>query len=121
MSDKIRTRLLNLDPTYYKTKNAVRRSTKENIAIKLKEFRKWLKKRFPIIVGVVSFAAGLFSIIFTVIKLTSGGVKKLAEATHSVGKKSENISQIWSDDGKYWKFDHFPVEFHSTRYDVGCK
>ena len=91
MSDKIRTRLLNEKPKYYKTGKAVKWYSNENIAVKLKEIRKWLKKRFPIIVGVVSFAAGVFSIVFTVIKLTSGAVKKAAETTHSIGKTIARI------------------------------
>ena len=91
VSDKVRTRLLGENAKYDKTKEATRRSTKENIAVKLKEILKWLKKIFPIIVRVVSFAAGVLSIIFTVIKLTSGAVKKAAEMTHSIGKTIARI------------------------------
>ena len=92
-SDKIRMELLAKFPKYDITSQKIETTAKNDILDRmrrardqLKRFREWVRSRFPVIAALVAFTAGVFSIVFAVVKLTKGTVEQTAKATHSIGK-----------------------------------
>ena len=65
--------------------------SQEGILGKVKRLMEWLRPRFPQIAALVAFTAGVFSIIFAVIKLTKGVAVSTAKTAHGIGKTIAKI------------------------------
>ena len=89
VSDKIRTKLLWEAPKYNITIEEITMKQKSNILENLQRLREWLRRRFPAIAALVAFTAGVFSIVFAVVKLTKGAAVARAKTTHSEEKLLE--------------------------------
>ena len=63
----------------------------EGILGKLKRVMEWVRPRFPQIAALVAFTAGVFSIIFAVVKLTKGVAVATAKTAHGAGKTIAKI------------------------------
>ena len=85
VSDIIRLRPLRL-PQKYMTIDHFTTAKRSNILVQLERLREWLRSRFPVIAGLVAFTAGVFSIIFAVVKLSKGAAAQTAKTMHSIGK-----------------------------------
>ena len=119
VSDKIRVELQWKEPKY-KPIEAQKGQTlldrMRSAKFQLERFREWLKGRFPAIAALVAFTAGVFSIVFAVLRLTRGTAVPTAKTTHSIGKTVGRIL------GKFGPMMFYlSVEFLSTRNNVDSK
>ena len=97
VADKICTELLAEDPRYEEPeaigdrfRDRVIQGFKK-VKNQLDRVKEWLRSRFPLIAGLVAFTAGVFSIIFAVVKLTKNSVATAAKGAHKAGKTTARI------------------------------
>ena len=92
VGDRIRTELLGKKAKYDIVRRDPKTTPKDFIdrlrsaRDQLRRFRDWLRSRFPVIAGLVAFTAGVFSIVFAVVKLTKGAAVETAKGANNAGR-----------------------------------